>query len=312
MIHSIDQSKVYHINMTQMSLPLHDLQHSPQSPRYSFSDISSFQQDIKNFYKKYGRMQPWRYSKNTYHVFVSEIMLQQTQIPRVLVKFPQFIDRFPTFQTLAAATLEEVLAAWQGLGYNRRARFAREIAIKICDEHDGVLPDDPDILITFPGIGPSTAGSLCAFAYNKPVVFIETNIRRVFIHAFFAPKEEKVHDNELYSLVKETLDYDNPREWYYALMDYGTMLAKQGHNANRNSVHYTRQSAFEGSDRQIRGAILRALVQEGKLREGEIQKYIAASHQDICAYDRLQKILHTLVRDHMIVAEDGGVYMIAS
>ena len=241
-------------------------------------------------------------------------MLQQTQIPRVLEKFPQFIDRLPTFQALAAATLEEVIAAWQGLGYNRRARFAREIAIKICNEYDGVLPSDPDVLITFPGIGPATAGSLSAFAYNKPVVFIETNIRRVFIHSFFDPNraEAKVHDNELYPLVKAALDYDNPREWYYALMDYGTMLAKQGENANRNSFHYTRQSAFEGSDRQIRGAILRALVQEGKLREDEIKKHIVASNQASCEYDRLQQILHGLIRDHMIVAEDGGIYMIAS
>jgi A/G-specific adenine glycosylase len=275
-------------------------------------DIPLFQQDIKDFHKKYGRMQPWRYSTNTYHVFVSEIMLQQTQIPRVLEKFPQFIEQFPTIQALAAATLEEVIAAWQGLGYNRRARFIREIAIKICNEHDGVLPCDPDVLITFPGIGPATAGSLCAFAYNKPVVFIETNIRRVFIHSFFDPKEAKVHDNELYPLVKAALDYENPREWYYALMDYGTMLAKQGENANRNSIHYTRQSAFEGSDRQIRGAILRALVQEGKLGEDEIKKHITCSNQVFCEYERLQQILDGLVRDHMIVAEDGGIYMIAS
>ena len=301
--------------MTQMPLLLDDLHHSPSSspsPRYSLSEISTFQQDIKNFYKKYGRVQPWRHSENTYHVFISEIMLQQTQIPRVLEKFPQFIDRFPTFQALAAATLEEVIAAWQGLGYNRRARFIREIAIKICNDHNGVLPSDPDVLITFPGIGPATAGSLCAFAYNKPVVFIETNIRRVFIHSFFDPKEAKVHDNELYSLVKAALDYDNPREWYYALMDYGTMLAKQGENANRNSAHYTRQPAFEGSDRQIRGAVLRALVQEGKLKRDEIKEHIAASNQVFCEYDRLQEILHTLIRDHMIVAEDEGIYMIAS
>ncbi|MDR2854833.1 MAG: A/G-specific adenine glycosylase [Methanomicrobiales archaeon] len=301
--------------MTQMPLPLSDLHHTSSpasSKRYSLSEIPLFQQDIKEFYKKYARMQPWRHSTNTYHVFVSEIMLQQTQIPRVLEKFPQFIDRFPTFQTLAASTLEEVIAAWQGLGYNRRARFLREIAIKICNEHDGVLPRDPSILITFPGIGPATAGSLCAFAYNEPVVFIETNIRRVFIHSFFDPKKAKVHDNELYPLVKASLDYDNPREWYYALMDYGTMLAKQGGNANRNSVHYTRQSAFEGSDRQIRGTILRVLVQKGRMREDEIKKHITASNQSSCEYERLQQILHGLIRDHMIVAEDGGVYTIAS
>ena len=297
--------------MTQTSLPLYDMPTS-SSPRYSSSDISAFQHDIKEFYKKYGRVQPWRHSTNTYHIFVSEIMLQQTQIPRVLEKFPHFIERFPTFQALASATLEEVIAAWQGLGYNRRARFLREIAIKICNEHDGILPRDPDVLVTFPGIGPATAGSLCAFAYNVPVVFIETNIRRVFIHSFFDPKKGKVHDNELYPLVKAALDYENPREWYYALMDYGTMLSKQGGNANRNSTHYTRQSPFEGSDRQIRGEVLRALLQQGRLSGDEIKEQVAISSTIHCDYDRLQHVLHGLTRDHMIVAEDGGFYVIAS
>ena len=275
------------------------------------SEISAFRCDIKKYYQKYGRVQPWRYSTNTYHVLVSEIMLQQTQVPRVLEKFPQFIERFPTYQTLADATLEEIIMVWQGLGYNRRARFLREIAIKICSEHDGILPWDPDILATFPGIGPATAGSLCAFAYNKPVVFIETNIRRVFIHSFFEVRETKIHDNELYPLVKAALDYDNPREWYYALMDYGSMLAKQGYNPNKHSAHYTRQSAFEGSDRQIRGAILRALIQQGRLSEDEIKNSITVDASHPWNYERLKQVLDGLTRDHLIVAEDSGSYIIA-
>jgi len=293
--------------MKQTSLLLWDPRSSHSSPRYLPSEISAFKRDIKDYFKKHGRVQPWRYSTNTYHVLVSEIMLQQTQVPRVLEKFPQFIEQFPTYQALAAATLEEVIMVWQGLGYNRRARFLREIAMKICSEHDGTLPRDPDILVTFPGIGAATAGSLCAFAYNEPVVFIETNIRRVFIHSFFEVQEAKVHDNELYPLVKAALDYDNPREWYYALMDYGTMLAKQGYNPNRHSVHYTRQSAFEGSDRQIRGAVLRALVQQERLSQDEMKKCIT----DSCDYDRLKQVLDGLTRDHLIVAEDNGSYIIA-
>jgi A/G-specific adenine glycosylase len=300
--------------MEQTLLPLWELRSSSPSPRYLPSEIFAFRSDIKKYYKKYGRIQPWRYSTNTYHVLVSEIMLQQTQVPRVLEKFPQFIERFPTYQALATATLEDIIMVWQGLGYNRRARFLREIAIKICSEHDGILPRSTNILVTFPGIGPATAGSLCAFAYNEPVVFIETNIRRVFIHSFFELQEAKIHDNELYPLVKAALDYDNPREWYYALMDYGSMLAKQGYNPNRHSVHYARQSAFEGSDRQIRGAILRALIQQGRLSEDDIKNSIAdsaAPRPTYCNYDRLKEILDSLARDHLIVAEDSGSYIIA-
>jgi len=301
--------------MKQTSLPLWDLDSSSPLQRYLPSEIFLFRRDIKRYYKKYGRVQPWRYSTNTYHVLVSEIMLQQTQVPRVLEKFPQFIEQFPTYQALAAATLGEIMMVWQGLGYNRRARFLREIAIKICFEHDGILPRNPNTLATFPGIGPATAGSLLAFAYNEPVVFIETNIRRVFIHSFFELKEEKVHDNELYPLVKAALDYDNPREWYYALMDYGSMLAKQGYNPNRHSAHYTSQPAFEGSDRQIRGVILRALIQQGRLSENEIKNYITdstdASHLISCNYERLKQVLDSLARDHLIVAEDMGSYIIA-
>ena len=296
--------------MEQTSVPLSDLR-SFSSPRYLPSEITVFRSAIKEFYTKHGRIQPWRYSTNTYHVLVSEMMLQQTQVPRVLEKFPQFIERFPTYDALAAATLEEIMMAWQGLGYNRRARFLREIAITICSEHDGILPQDPDVLVTFPGIGPATAGSLCAFAYNEPVVFIETNIRRVFIHSFFEVRETKIHDNELYPLVLAALDYDNPREWYYALMDYGYMLAKQGSNPNKHSAHYARQSTFEGSDRQIRGAVLRALIQQGRLSEDEIKNSITVDTSHPWNYERLKQVLDSLTRDHLIVAEDSGSYIIA-
>ncbi len=112
----------------------------------------------------------------------------------------------------------------------------------------------------FPGIGPGTAGSIAAFAFNKPVVFIETNIRRVFIHHFF-PDAEAVDDAELYPLIEAALDKTNPREWYYALMDYGAFLATTVSNPNRRSQHYTRQSKFEGSDRQIRGELIRILLE---------------------------------------------------
>ena len=144
----------------------------------------------------------------------------------------------------------------RGMGYNRRAIALQKCARKVIEECGGSLPDDPLALASFPGIGKATAASICAFAFNQPVVFIETNIRRVFIHCFFSDNDI-VHDTALYPLVEEALYRNNPREWYNALMDYGTALKKTVPNPNRRSVHYTKQSAFEGSDRRIRGGILR-------------------------------------------------------
>lgn len=210
---------------------------------------------------------PWRNIDNPYFLYVSEIMLQQTQVARVMVKYDQFIKAFPSWEALAEAPTQELLSAWQGMGYNRRALYMRETARKVVHDHAGVLPKDPAVLVTFPGIGKATAGSLVAFAYNIPTIFIETNIRRVFIHHFFADKEG-VADADILPLVEQTVDKNNPRDWYYALMDYGAILPKTGTNANKRSKHYAVQSKFEGSRRQIRGAVIRELTkgpQPGKI-----------------------------------------------
>ena len=177
-----------------------------------------FQQFIWNFYTHNKRDFVWRSSPDAYRVVVSEIMLQQTQTYRVQPKFDQFIDTFPNFNSLAQATLAQVLAAWQGLGYNRRGKFLHQIALKVIHEFGGTLPHDPLVLQTFPGIGKATASSIAAFAFNKPTIFIETNIRTVFIHSFFQDRDD-VHDNELLPFITATVDQYNPREWYYALFD---------------------------------------------------------------------------------------------
>jgi A/G-specific adenine glycosylase len=203
---------------------------------------------------------PWRDAPSAYNVVVSEVMLQQTQVPRVLQKYPQFLAVFPDFPTLAAARVVDLLAVWQGMGYNRRALYLQKLAQRVVAEYAGQLPPDPAALIKLPGIGPGTAGSIAAFAFNQPTVFIETNIRRVFIHHFFADIDG-VRDAELLPLIDRELDHSNPRQWYYALMDYGAHLATTVPNPNRRSHHYTRQSQFEGSDRQIRGAIVRLLLE---------------------------------------------------
>jgi A/G-specific adenine glycosylase len=188
-------------------------------------------------------------------------MLQQTQVNRVLPKYHAFLKRFPTVHALAQAPLREVLIQWQGLGYNRRAKMLHACALEVVEKHKGRFPQTQEALVALPGIGPYTAGAVLAFAYNKPVVFIETNIRSVYLHHFFNDATQ-VTDRELLPFIERTLHTGDPRSWYYALMDYGVCIKKECGNPNTRSVHYTKQSAFKGSDRQIRGAIVRLLTEK--------------------------------------------------
>lgn len=215
---------------------------------------------INAYFADNARHFSWRETTDPYAIVVSEIMLQQTQTDRVKEKYEQFMKAFPTLETLAQAPFAQVIAVWQGLGYNRRALALQLFAQRVQAEHQGIIPAVPEALETFKGIGYATARSICAFAFNEPTVFIETNIRAVYIYHFFI-KQEQVKDDEIMPLVAQTVDVVNPRHWYYALMDYGVMLKKQHKNPSRKSAHYATQSKFEGSDRQVRGMILRLLVQ---------------------------------------------------
>ena len=230
-----------------------------QAQGMSISTIAKFKELVYLYYQNNERKFSWRTKITPYHVVVSEIMLQQTQTHRVADKFDAFITVFPTFAALATAPFEEVLRLWKGLGYNRRALNLQKIALRITLEYDQQLPNDPELLVTLPGIGKATAASICAFAFNKPTVFIETNIRTVFIYLFFS-QETNIHDNDIIPLIAQTVDQTNPRDWYYGLMDYGVMLKKTIGNFSRLSKHHTKQSTFKGSDRQIRGLILQALL----------------------------------------------------
>lgn len=182
-------------------------------------------------------------------------MLQQTQVSRALLKYKEFLKQFPSLQVLSRASQRDVLLVWQGLGYNRRALALHKLA-----KETRKIPKSIKELEKLPGVGPYTAGAIAVFAFDQPVVMIETNIRRVFIHEF-----KETHDRNILKLVAETIDQKRPREWYYALMDYGVMLAGIVPNPNRRSAHYTRQSKFEGSNRQVRGAIIRILTQRKNL-----------------------------------------------
>ena len=228
------------------------------------SDTRTFRDTVITYYRMHGRDLPWRNTEYDYEIFVSEIMLQQTGVRRVEEKYAPFVSRFRSFSDLRAAPLCDILALWKGLGYNLRCLYLKESAQRVCVEFDGLIPESEEKLLSLPGVGKATARSLLAFCFNRPVVFLETNIRQVFIHHFF-PDCEKVHDRILLPLVEETLDRDNPREWYYALMDYGTMLKKREGNITRRSSGYRRAGPFEGSMRQLRGEILSLLLSHDTL-----------------------------------------------
>jgi A/G-specific adenine glycosylase len=240
---------------------------------------------------------PWRQAPTPYNVLVSELMLQQTQVPRVLPKFAAFIEQFPNFAALAAAPLSDVLAAWSGLGYNRRANYLWKTARQVVKEHEGSLPSTQAELVKLPGIGPNTAGAILAYAYNQPAVFIETNIRTVMIHHFFKDQADKVADSQINDLVGRTLDTANPREWYWALMDYGTHL-KATVGAQLHQVRdYRPQSRFAGSRRQLRGKVLRLLLAMRELSTVGLAR--------MTNDDRLNEVLIALEKEGLLRQANG-------
>ena len=265
--------------------------------------IRSFQQEVLAFYHEHGRHDMvWRHTTDPYRIVVSELMLQQTQVERVAIKFPLFIAAFPDFAALAAAPLHEILAVWQGMGYNRRALFLKKIAERVVQDYNGVLPRDVETLATLSGIGTATASSIAAFAFNAPVVFIETNIHRVYIHIFFSTRET-VADKEILPLVERTLYRENPRVWYWALMDLGALLKKSVTNPNRRSAHYTRQAPFEGSDRRIRGQIIRTLIATPSISGNELPGHIGEDA------GRVKRIVAALEEEGFVVREGAHVYL---
>lgn len=262
---------------------------------------TQFRRVIKAYYRTHGRDLAWRHTRDPYKILVSEVMLQQTQVERVRTKYPEFIARFPNFRALAAASLSDVLAAWQGMGYNRRALALKRLAEIVMREHGGVLSKDPKVLDSLPGIGWATACAIMAFAYQRPFPFIETNIRRVFIHFFFSRKR-KISDAKILALVASTLDTRNSREWYYALMDYGSYLARIVPNPNRRASQYRRQTRFEGSERQLRGRILTFLTRRGAaVRIGTLARIFGGSHS------RIKKVLDDLAKEGFIIIRSNRI-----
>lgn len=273
--------------------------------------------EFKRFLRQQGeelyRDMPWRRDTRPYYVLVSELMLQQTQVDRVIPKFETFIAAFPDERALANASLADVLKLWQGLGYNRRAKFLHEAAKMVIEQ--GSFPDDEEGLIALPGVGKNTAGAIMAYAYDKPAIFIETNVRAVYIHHFF-DDADRVDDNEIVEIMKKTVPWSEgkeqpderihsvsgamrksvglsygPKAFYWGLMDYGSWLKKQGVRPSRSS-HYKKQSPLKGSVREVRGHIIRALS-SGDMSEKQLRNALTADQ-------RFEAALQGLLKDGLV------------
>ena len=221
--------------------------------------IDSFQRFILSQGDRLYRDLPWRNTRDAYGIWISEVMLQQTQVSRGIRYWQRWVERFPTVDALAAASLPDVLEAWQGLGYNRRALMLKRSAEMVSERFGGVLPKDGEQLLALPGVGPSTAAGIRIFAFDIPDMYLETNVRAVFLHELLTDRDE-VPDREIVPLVEATCLASDPRRWYYALLDYGAYLKSAFPNPSRRSKSHSRQSAFEGSHRQKRAWLLRAVM----------------------------------------------------
>lgn len=261
----------------------------------------SFNSVITTHFLHNGRDLPWRSPSlqlnkkgylNGYAILVSEYMLQQTQVSRVEVKYHQFLSQFPTMKSLADAPFSAVLAAWQGLGYNRRALYLHQ-ASKVLVQH--AEPWTFELLTAQKGIGKNTAAAVIVYAYNHPMVFVETNIRTVFIHHYFKT-QATVSDAEIIKLVERMLPKSNPRQWYWSLMDYGAFLKRTQKNPARKSASYRKQSPFEGSFRALRAQVLRLLIQAPKN-----QQQIEQELQD----HRIAEVLYVLEKEGLVAKENN-------
>ena len=251
------------------------------------TEVADFREIVWGYFHEHAREMPWRDDPSPYNVMVSELMLQQTQVVRVIPKFYAFVREFPDVKTLAAAPLAQVLRAWNGLGYNRRAKFLHAAAQHIVTDA-GIIPNTLEGLMVLPGIGLNTAGAIMCYAYEFPVAFIETNIRTVFLHHFFADEGQVADDRTLRRLVEQTLDREHPREWYWALMDYGTYLKMTIGGLLQQSAQYKKQSPLKGSLREIRGRIIKHLAL-ASCDESRLELLVEGSERFSIALDALHK-----------------------
>ncbi|HOI23078.1 MAG TPA: A/G-specific adenine glycosylase [Spirochaetales bacterium] len=243
---------------------------------------------------------PWRRTRDPYAIMVSEYMLQQTQVVRVVPKYSAWLERFPDFQALAESATQEVLRYWSGLGYNRRALALQTSARTVARQYGSRLPEDEKSLRGLPGVGKYTARAILAFAFDRPTVFLETNIRAVLLKHFF-PEERQVAEATLEEKAALVVDTEAPRKWYNALMDYGAELKRVEENHSVRSSNYRKQMAFAGSFRSLRGAVLKRLLEQGRVSKEELYAELSFSGAEI------ERCCELLVKEGFAAYEGGAL-----
>lgn len=275
----------------------------------SDADIAEFQVWVREAGQALYRDLPWRNTRDAYAIWISEAMLQQTQVSRVLSRWERFLRHFPTVDALASASSADVVEEWQGLGYNRRALALKRTADICSAEYAGRIPEGVDKLVKLPGIGDATAAGITAFSRDVPCLYLETNVRAVFIHCFFRDAE-RVTDKELRPLVERACPVEDVRGWYYALLDVGARLKKDHKNPTRRAAAYTRQSKFEGSRRQKRAWLVREVMAAPGLSSAELLRRLnieeRKSGRDGVEGDEFESIMADLAREGFFHREGDG------
>ncbi len=271
---------------------------------------------LRSWYAPRRDAYPWRGSHDPYAVWVSEVMLQQTQASRVVPAFGSFLRRFPTVRALAAAARRDVVRAWGGLGYNRRAVRLSEAARVIVRDHGGRIPRDPAALRELPGVGPYTAAAVASLGFGDPVAVVDTNVRRVVARVHLGIDGHDAPAREVATLADAWLDRDDPVTWNQAVMDLGREVCRPkprcdvcplarvcrfrlaGSIAGRGPK---RQGPFEGSTRQVRGAVVRALRSHPSLTRTRLSAETGFTRE------RIDDAIGTLVTDGLVEEGAGGV-----
>ena len=258
------------------------------SSRINKAKIKSFQEKILNWWEENKRNFPWRETTDPYYIMVSEIMLQQTQAPRVVQKYLDFINKYSTIRGLANTSQSELLSLWSGLGYNRRALWLQEAARILLELEE--FPQTPKELQELKGIGPYSARSILIFAFNKDIATVDTNIRRILIAEGFA--EENTSEKDLLRIAEQLLPKSRSRDWHNALMDYGSMVL----TASKTGIKPTsQQNRFKGSEREKRGKILKFLLAKKSATIATLSKIVNASKEQV------EPILDKMIKDGLIV-----------
>lgn len=262
--------------------------------RVSFLDhqMKVLQNKILSWYSIHKRDLPWRKTTNPYYILLSEIMLQQTQVDRVIEKYNLFTNKYPNIQDLANANTAQLIKDWSGLGYNRRVIFLQKCAQAVLKEYQGKMPTTCEELLGLPGIGPYTAAAICSFAYNHEVPCIDTNIRRVLIHEL--KLKETIDQKELREIAKNAIPKNKSREWHNALMDYGSSVL----TVKKTGIKpIGKQPKFKDSRRYYRGQVLKMLKENKSVTIPLLKKVFAKIENEI------KDILKDLQRDGLIIVE---------